>query len=156
MLRWAGRAVFSFVLTSMAMLGQSPATSKLEAEILEFEKKYNGSYAANDLATYFDCLAPDFIQFLPSGRTDKASYQTSWTRSIQNGTKVQAADFSEMKIQISPSGDSAVASYILHVVTQSARGTSDEYYQESDVLFKRDGKWTLVNMHYSPKRNRQQ
>jgi hypothetical protein len=44
---------------------------------LEFEKAYNGAYAAKDLPKYFSCLASDFTQLLPLGRTDKDSYQKS-------------------------------------------------------------------------------
>jgi len=57
-----------------------------------------------------------------------------------------------MKIQISPAGDAAAASYLLHVVTHTARGDSDEYFQESDVLFKRDGEWKVVHLNYAPAR----
>jgi ketosteroid isomerase-like protein len=80
-----------------------------ERDIREFEQKYNGAYAAHDLPTYVAHLAPDFVQWLPSGRTDNATYQQSWTRFI-----------------------------------------SDDTYQETDVLFKRDGAWKVVYLHYSP------
>ena len=125
-----------------------PATTA-EQEIRDFEQKYNGAYAANDLPTYFTYLAPDFVQWLPSGRTDKASYQQSWTRFITGGGKVLAADFSDLQIKMGPSGDTAVASYLLHVKTHSARGDSDETYQETDVLFRREGAWKVVYLHYS-------
>jgi hypothetical protein len=36
------------------------------------------------------------------------------------------------------------------VKTQSPRGSSDDLYQETDVLFKRDGQWKVVYLHYSP------
>ncbi len=124
--------------------------SAAEREVRELEQKYNGAYAANDLPTYFGYLAPDFVQWLPSGRTDKATYQQSWTRFITNGGKVLAADVSDLQIKVGPSGDTAVASYLLHVKTHSARGDSDETYQETDVLFKRDGAWKVVYLHYSP------
>ncbi|HQZ37975.1 MAG TPA: nuclear transport factor 2 family protein [Vicinamibacterales bacterium] len=48
-----------------------------------------------------------------------------------------------------PCGDSAVASYLLHVKTQSKSGVSDDTYQETDVWFKRDGAWRVVFLHYS-------
>jgi len=125
-------------------------------EVLELEKKYNGAYAANDLPAYFGFLAADFNQWLPSGRTDKAAYQKSWTRFIEGGGKVLSADFSDMVIQVAPEADSAVASYLLHVVTHSARGDSDEYFQETDVLFKRNGEWKLVHLNYAPARKKAQ
>jgi ketosteroid isomerase-like protein len=127
-----------------------PSTAAVEQEVRELEQKYNGAYAANDLPAYFSYLAPDFTQWLPSGRTDKAAYQQSWTRFISGGGKVQAADIAELQIKVGPSGDTAVASYLLHVKTHSSRADSDETYQETDVLFKRDGAWKVVSLHYSP------
>ncbi|MBZ5559895.1 MAG: nuclear transport factor 2 family protein [Acidobacteriia bacterium] len=127
-----------------------PSPAAAEQEIREFEQKYNGAYAANDLRTYFSYLAADFTQWLPSGRTDKAAYQQSWTRFINGGGKVLAADIAELHVKIGPSGDTAVASYLLHVKTHSTRGDSDETYQETDVLFRRDGTWKVVALHYSP------
>lgn len=136
------------LVLALQVAAPRPATTA-EQEIRDFEQKYNGAYAANDLPTYFSYLAPDFVQWLPSGRTDKASYQQSWTRFITGGGKVLAADFSDLQIKIGPSGDTAVASYLLHVNTHSARGDSDETFQETDVLFRRDGAWKVVYLHYS-------
>jgi ketosteroid isomerase-like protein len=144
---------FSMLLIGPLVLALHAAAPRLattsEQEIRDFEQKYNGAYAANDLPTYFSYLAPDFVQWLPSGRTDKASYQQSWTRFITGGGKVMAADFSDLQIKMGPSGDTAVASYLLHVNTHSARGDSDETFQETDVLFRRDGAWKVVYLHYS-------
>jgi ketosteroid isomerase-like protein len=139
-----------FMLAALAAVpaAAQPAASA-EQQIREAEEKYNAAYAANDLATYFSYLAPDFGQWLPSGRTDKASYQTSWTRFITNGGKVLSAELSDVQIKVGPAGDTAVASYLLHVKTQSARGASDDTYQETDVWFKRDGAWKVVYLHYS-------
>jgi ketosteroid isomerase-like protein len=126
------------------------STAAVEREILELEQKYNAAYAANDLPTYFGYLADDFAQWLPSGRTDKAAYQQSWTRFVNGGGKVLSADISEVQIKVGPSGDTAVASYLLRVKTRSTRGESDETFQETDVLFKRGGAWKIVYLHYSP------
>ena len=144
-------AVLLLVATS-AFAQSGSAVSSDEKEVLSVETRYNAAYAANDLPLYFSFLAPDFVQWLPGGRSDKEEYQTSWTRFIDNGGKVLSADFTEMKIQISPAGDAAAASYLLHVVTHTNRGDSDEYFQESDVLFKRNGEWKVVHLNYAPAR----
>jgi ketosteroid isomerase-like protein len=135
------------ILVAVPVFAQSPAA--VEQQIRDLEQKYNAAYAANDLPTYFSYLAADFGQWLPSGRTDKASYQTSWTRFITNGGKVLSAELSDVQVKVSPAGDSAVVSYLLHVKTQSSRGTSDETYQETDVWFKRGNDWKIVYLHYS-------
>ena len=149
----------AFVLTA-TLLAAIPAAaqSAVEQQIRDAEQQYNAAYAANDLPKYFSFLAEDFGQWLPSGRTDKASYQTSWTKFITGGGKVLSAELSDVQIKVGPGNDTAVASYLLHVKTQSARGVADEAYQETDVWFKRDGAWKVVYLHYSasaPRRNAQ-
>jgi ketosteroid isomerase-like protein len=150
------KKLIAVLLLSSAAFAQSGAKppSPAEKEVLDVETKYNGAYAANDLPAYFGYLAPDFVQWLPGGRSTKDQYQTSWTKFITAGNKVLSADFTDMQIQVSPSQDAAAASYLLHVVTHSTRGDSDEYFQESDVLFKRDGVWKVVHLNYAPARKK--
>jgi ketosteroid isomerase-like protein len=135
------------------MLVASRATARAEnpeQEIRELEDKINAAYAANDLATYFSFYADDFTQWLPEGRTDLPAYRKQWTEFIQSGARVEADSLSDLHIQIGPSGDSAVASYILHVRIRDAKGKiSEEDNQESDVFFKRGGVWKIVFLHYS-------
>ena len=69
----------------------------------------------------------------------------------QEGRGVESVQLSDMHVQIDPSGDTAVASYLLRVKTRSAKGVlSDENFQESDVWFKRNGEWKVVHLHYWP------
>jgi ketosteroid isomerase-like protein len=126
-------------------------TSQAEKEILDLEQKMNASYAANDLPSYFAYYSPDFTQWLPGGRTDLPQYEKMWTAFIKSGGGVESVQLSDMHVQIDPSGDTAVASYLLRVKTRSAKGVvSDENFQESDVWFKRNGEWKVVHLHYSP------
>jgi ketosteroid isomerase-like protein len=128
-----------------------PPADNGEQQIRELEEKINGAYAANDLPAYFSFYAADFSQWLPEGRTDLATYQRDWTTFIHSGGRVEAATFSDLHIQMGPSGDTAVASYILHVRTRNAKAQlSEEDNQESDVFFKRGGSWKIVFLHYSP------
>jgi ketosteroid isomerase-like protein len=54
-------------------------------------------------------------------------------------------------VQVSPSADAAIATYILRVTTRSVKGTvATEDNQETDVLFKRGGAWTIVHVNYAP------
>ena len=74
-----------------------------------------------------------------------------WTAFIKSGGGVESVQLSDMHVQIDPSRDTAVASYLLRVKTRSAKGVvSDENFQESDVWFKRNGEWKVVHLHYSP------
>ncbi len=150
------RTLFIVAVISMAVASLCPraamAQSATEREITELEQKMNAAYAANDLPTYFAYYAKDFTQWLPEGRTDLPQYEKMWTGFIKSGGAVESDDISDMHIQIGPSGDTAVASYLLHVKTRSPKKqeVADEMFQESDVWFKRDGVWKVVHLHYSP------
>jgi len=143
------------VLLTVAVLGMlsrqaASRAGSVENEIHDLEVKINASYAANDLPAYFAAYAPDFTQWLPEGRTDLAAYKKEWTEYIAVGNKVQSAEFSDLHIQVSPSQDAAVASYLLHVKTKLVDGKiTEEDNQETDVFFKRDGVWKIVELHYS-------
>jgi ketosteroid isomerase-like protein len=127
-----------------------PRPASVEDEIKDVEQRANAAYEANDLPKYFSFYASDFSQFLPEGRSDLAGYQKDWTAYIGEGNRVQKVEISEMHIQVGPSKDTAVASYILHVRTKLKDGKfTDEDNQESDVLFKRNGEWKVVFLHYS-------
>jgi ketosteroid isomerase-like protein len=140
------------LLTVAVLLGAAAmAQSATEKEIVDLEQKMNAAYAANDLPTYFACYSPDFTQWLPEGRTDLPQYEKMWTAFIKSGGGVESDQISDMHVQLDPSGDTAVASYLLRVKTRSAKGeVTDEQFQETDVWFKRNGVWKVVHLHYSP------
>lgn len=145
--------LFSFVtIAACALLlvkSHAGATSP-EQEVRDFEQRANAAYEANDLQKYFSFYAEDFTQYLPEGRSDLAAYKKEWTGYIGEGNRVQKVSLSDMHVQVGPSGDSAVASYIIHVRTKLKDGKiTDEDNQESDVLFKRNGQWRVVFLHYS-------
>ena len=145
-------ALSLFVIASSALvLAKSHAQpASPEQEVRDFEKRANAAYEANDLAQYFSFYADDLTQYLPEGRTDLPAYKKEWTDYIGEGNRVEKVDLSDMHIQIGPSGDTAVASYILRVRTKLKDGKiTDEENQESDVLFKRNGQWKVVFLHYS-------
>jgi ketosteroid isomerase-like protein len=127
-----------------------PRPASAEDEIKDLEQRANAAYEANDLPKYFSFYAPDFTQFLPEGRTDLPQYKKDWTAYIGEGNRVQKVEISDMHIQVGPNKDTAVASYILQVRTKLKDGKiTDEDNQESDVLFKRNGDWKVVFLHYS-------
>ena len=143
-------AVFLVFLLAL-ILGRANGRSETpEQEVRNFEQRANAAYEANDLPKYFSFYASDFTQYLPEGRTDLAAYKKEWTDYIGEGNLVEKVQLSDMHIQTGPSGDTAVASYILHVRTKLKDGKiTEEDNQESDVLFKRNGEWKVVFPHYS-------
>ncbi|MBS1840924.1 MAG: nuclear transport factor 2 family protein [Acidobacteria bacterium] len=137
-------------LSVIVLMKSYAQPASAEQEIRDFEKRANAAYEANDLAKYFSFYADDFTQYLPEGRTDLPAYKKEWTDYIGQGNRVEKVELSDMQVQIGPSGDSAVASYILHVRTKLKDGKiTEEDNQESDVLFKRNGQWKVVFLHYS-------
>ncbi|MEZ5291327.1 MAG: nuclear transport factor 2 family protein [Vicinamibacterales bacterium] len=128
---------------------QTPAAA--EAEVRRIIADYNAAYEKNDLDTYFKAFAPDLTQWFPSGRVDLPSYRASWTKTIQSGAGNQKVEVRDLRVQLSPSADAAVATYILRVTFRTAKGeVSTEDNQETDVLFKRNGAWTIVHVNYAP------
>ncbi len=130
---------------------QTPAAAAADKEVRTVIADYNAAYGRNDLDAYFKAFAPDLTQWFPSGRVDKATYQADWTKYIGNGNKLERVEVRDLQVQLSPSADAAVATYVLRVTTRSAKGqVSTEDNQETDVLFKRAGAWTIVHVNYAP------
>jgi ketosteroid isomerase-like protein len=122
----------------------------VESQILTLEKGVNEAYARNDLPRYFAYYAEDFRGLFPEGITNKADYVKSWTAYINGGSKIVDFTWSNMVITVSAAGDAAVASY--HAVATSKEPTKPptaEKYDETDVWFKRNGTFELVEVQYS-------
>ncbi len=140
------------VAAAMPARAQGPAAAA-EAEVRKVIADYNAAYEKNDLDTYFKAFAPDLTQWFPSGRVDLPSYRADWTKTIQSGSRNEKVEVRDLRVQISPSADAAVATYILRVTFRSAKGVvSTDDNQETDVLFRRNGVWTIVHVNYAPAR----
>lgn len=134
----------------LAAAGSSQQETAREIEKLEVA--FNGAYERNDLEEYFSYYADDVTQFFESGRVSLADYKKDWYALIGGGGGVEKNTLSDMKVQVSPSGDSAVATYAVDVVTRQVDGKkTKERAFETDVWFKRDGKWKIAHLHYNSK-----
>ncbi len=137
--------------TSVPAVAQTPAAARAEKDVRAVIADYNAAYGRNDLEAYFKAFAPDLTQWFPSGRVDKATYQADWTKYIGAGNRLERVEVRDLRVQLSGSGDAAVATYILRVTTRTVKGTvSTDDNQETDVLFKRGGAWTIVHVNYAP------
>jgi len=148
------RALISTLMLAVPIgflaLQAKPRPASVEDEIKDVEQRANAAYEANDLPKYFSFYASDFSQFLPEGRTDLAAYEKEWTAYIGEGNRIEKVEISDLHIQVGSNKDAAVASYLLHVRTKLNDGKiTDEDNQESDVLFRRNGEWKVVFLHYS-------
>lgn len=143
--------VAALLLVAVPVGAQGTAAATAEAEVRTVIADYNAAYEKNDLDTYFRAFAPDLTQWFPSGRVDLPSYRASWTKSVQAGNRNEKVEVRDLRVQLSPSADAAIATYILRVTFRSAKGeVSTEDNQETDVLFKRNGAWTIVHVNYAP------
>ncbi|MEP6548429.1 MAG: nuclear transport factor 2 family protein [Gammaproteobacteria bacterium] len=141
--------VFTFALLLFALPALTNAGPK--ADIHQLEVDFNAAYAANDLDKYFSFYADDAVMWFPEGRTDTPSYKKEWTAYLKTGAQIQAATISDLQIRFSPQGDTAIASYLLHLKTQEAdKKVKNEIYQETDVWFKAAGAWKITHVHYAP------
>ena len=137
---------------ALLVLGLSAAAfAGPKADIQKLEADFNAAYAANDLDKYFGFYTDDAVLWFPEGRTDIPSYKKEWTEYIKSGAQIQAATLSDLHIRFSPQGDTAIASYLLHLKTQEAdKKVKNEIFQETDVWFKAAGTWKITHVHYAP------
>jgi ketosteroid isomerase-like protein len=144
--RLVGVALLGAVWTSSACAAPSAA----ETQVRQLEKAVNDAYAANDLPTYFSFYADDLRALFAEGPTTLPAYRADWTSFVKSGGAIESFKDSDMRIQVSPSGDAAVASYLAKVTTRTpGKGVTASSYSETDVWFKRAGQWKIVEIHYS-------
>ena len=143
------------IATALSLLLSAGGAVQTEATAGEIEKlvvAFNQAYERNDLEEYFSYYADDVTQWFESGRADLAGYKKSWYELIQAGGGVEKNALSDIRVQVSPAGDAAVATYAVDIVTRQADGTKvKERAFETDVWYKRDGKWKIVHLHYNAK-----
>jgi ketosteroid isomerase-like protein len=136
---------------SRGTAGDAPDHALAEAAVREAVLAANRAYAENDMPEYWATYAPDLIMWLPEGRVDLATYRKDWTQFLKDGGRVEAAEVSELVIQVSPAADAAVASYVLGVRTREVGGAlKEEVVHETDVWMRRGGSWTIAHLHYTP------
>lgn len=150
---WIRPLALAALLATAASPARAQGPAAAEAEVRKVIADYNAAYEKNDLDTYFKAFAPDLTQWFPSGRVDLPTYRADWTKTIQSGAKNEKVEVRDLRVQVSPLADAAIATYILRVTFRSAKGVvSTEDNQETDVLFKRNGAWTIVHVNYAPAR----
>lgn len=135
-----------------ACASRSPNASKDEtaAEVRAFVERFNQAYESNDLAAYWQFYAPEMTQFYPQGRLDLPDYRAYWEKHVAEGNRLKEVKIEDLVIHVGPSNDSAAVHYRIFVRTHHPDGSeAQERAQESDVLFRRDGRWQVVHMHYS-------
>ena len=127
-----------------------PAETAL-SDVKDFTDRFNKVYEANDWKAYWGFYADDMTQYWEEGRLDIADYVKYWEKQIADGTKILEVKTAEPAFHVSPLNDAAVAAYRIYTKMRRPDGSIvASWHQESDVLFKRNGRWQVVHLHDSP------
>ncbi len=145
----------AFLLTAGAAYVAGAASAgpreKALAEVRDFTDRFNRVYEANDWKAYWEFYADDMTQYWEEGRLDIADYKTYWEKQLAGGAKILEVKTADPAFHVSPANDAAVAAYRIFTRMRQPDGTiSASWHQETDVLFKRDGRWYVVHLHDSP------
>lgn len=122
----------------------------VEAEVRDSVRAFNSAYAENRVDEYFSFYADDALVYFYGARQDIDAYHEEWQAMVDAGGAVEKNDISDLRIQVMPGGDVAVASYFADFRARTADGqVSSAKAFESDVWQKIDGEWRIINLHYS-------
>ncbi|MFL6601490.1 MAG: YybH family protein [Steroidobacteraceae bacterium] len=139
------------LFTTAVSVAYAAEPASAQKEIMRLEKDYNDAYAANDLPKYFAYYADDAGLIFYNKRTTLADYRKEWTQSVRT-EPIESVKLADVVIRVSPTGDTAIASYQIDVRTRHpASKSTDEHAFETDVWLKHAGRWQIAHVHYSTK-----
>ena len=119
-------------------------------EVTDAVKAFNSAYASGQVDTYFSYYADDAMVYFYGARQDLGAYHDEWAAMVEAGGAVEKNELSDIRIQVMPGGDIAVASYFVDYRLRTPDGeVSASKAFESEVWRKIDGDWKIVNLHYS-------
>lgn len=131
-------------------LSSTATPQDVEETIRRSVLAFNDAYEKNALDEYFGFYADDATLWFSSGRVKLEDYRKDWYALKEGGGGVEENEVSDLRIQVGPSGDTAVATYVLDVVTRYPDGRKvKEKAWETDVWFRRDGEWKIAHIHYA-------
>jgi len=140
--RWLVALLFA---VSASAYGQDAETTIRQASL-----DFNLAYENDELEKYFGYYADDVTIWLTEGRVSLEDYKKEWYALIASGGGVEEARVSDLRVQVGPSGDTAVATYVADVTTRDGNGdTASERAWETDIWFKRGGEWKIAHLHYT-------
>jgi ketosteroid isomerase-like protein len=122
----------------------------IEREILALGDQLDRAYRESDLETYWSFYADDLTQIWNTGYVSLEQYKRDWTALVAGGGGVVDTRSEDVRVHISPTGDSAVVTYFTVARYRGANGNeSESRFYETDVWFRRDGRWQIVHYHFS-------
>lgn len=140
-----------FVIIVMTFPAMAEHRGEENADLNAAIKAFDHAYANNDVENYFSFYADDAtVYFGGAARQDIAAYHKMWTGLMKAGGGVELNEMSDIKVQVMPGGDFAIATSFIDNRTRSPDGTTaTSRAYETDVWQKIDGKWKIISMHYS-------
>ena len=139
---------FVAVLISVSTMAEHHSSA--EAEIYAAVEAFNKAYATNDVEGYFGYYADSATLYFYGARQNLAAYHEEWSATIDAGGAVEKNDTSDVKVQVMPGDEVAVASYFVDNAMHSPEGErSAARAFESEVWQKIAGKWQIVSLHYT-------
>lgn len=122
----------------------------IEREILALGDRLDRAYRENDLDTYWSFYADDVTQIWNTGYVSLEQYKRDWTALVAGGGGVVDTRSEDVRVHIGPTGDSAVVTYFTIARYRGTNGNESEgRFYETDVWFRRDGRWQIVHYHFS-------
>lgn len=126
------------------------AHHETEAEIRALAEAFNTAYATNKVDAYFGFYAEDAELYFYGERQNIAAYKKEWHELMAAGGGVEKNEISDLKIQVMPGGNVAIATYFVDNRTRYPdSGTDSAKAFETEVWRKLGGEWKVVNLHFS-------
>jgi ketosteroid isomerase-like protein len=119
-------------------------------ELQAIIRKLPAIYRSGDIDSYLEHYAPDISAYY-SGTAMTAIEAHQFIKSLfEGGGKTVKFEMTSPLVQFDESTEAAIVSYRWreHFRFNDGHETDTEYY-ESDVWYRRDGKWKIVNVHQS-------
>ena len=144
------RIVIFLAAALMSVTAQADHHLMVENEVRDAVVAFNAAYADDRVDDYFERYAEDATVYFYGARQDLSAYYQEWLEMVDAGGSVEKNDISDLRIQVMPSGDVAVATYFVDYRSRAPDGqiTAAKAF-ETEVWRKIEGKWKIVSLHYS-------
>jgi ketosteroid isomerase-like protein len=139
------------LLFALPAAADEAARKKAEREVAQAVHELNAAYASEDVDKYFSYYAEDMDKCCGRGGWDtKQNYYKTWKEMVASGNGLAKAEARDLRIQVSPKGDAAIAAFKLHCERlRTAEGQSPTItYHMTQVWMNRNGKWEIANITY--------
>jgi ketosteroid isomerase-like protein len=123
------------------------------------------AYSKNDYERYFGHMH-DNVAIWAAGdveRWTKKKYYDMWKANIEKGGGITKAAVADLRVQMSPSGDAAISTYLMPMTSRIAPGAppgpdgkprqaNEIQAIMSAVWFQQNGKWVMNSFYWSSPR----